>query len=197
MLATMNGNDTVRFFLDHNADAHVRDNKGNTALHCAADFGHLEASRILLERNVEVNPQNNDGSTPLHLASSGLAGANPDIVQLLLDHGADAQLCDLRGKTASDVADGPNGRKSYYCSPSTLRDERTRRGMVDLSTYVSDDYPACLQYIDPFYGDSPDPWYYLCREIVCNRIRVVLPNSCHTRITVPCRHLNYSKVLHY
>ncbi|KAH9055858.1 ankyrin repeat-containing domain protein [Lactarius deliciosus] len=110
MMASISGSDAVRFLLDHNADAHVRNNKGDTALHFAARFGQLEASRILLERNAEVNPQNDEGLTPSHRASSGLGGlegGNPDIVQLLLNHGADAQLCDLSGETASDVARGP------------------------------------------------------------------------------------------
>ncbi|KAH9055869.1 hypothetical protein EDB83DRAFT_1091321 [Lactarius deliciosus] len=108
MLASMDGNDAVRFLLDHNVDADVRNNNGDTALHFAASFGHLEASRILLERNAAVNPQNNNGFTPLHQASKGSIGEGyPDVVQLLLDHGADAQLCNLSGKTASDVADGP------------------------------------------------------------------------------------------
>ncbi|KAH9055873.1 ankyrin repeat-containing domain protein [Lactarius deliciosus] len=108
ILASTNRNDALQILLDHNADVHVRDNNGDTALHFAAWYGRLEASRILLERNAEVNPQNNDGSTPLHRASKGSIGEGyPDVVQLLLDHGADAQLCDLSGKTASDVADGP------------------------------------------------------------------------------------------
>jgi ankyrin repeat protein len=92
----------------------VRDGDGDTPLHCAAIGGQLEVARILLRLNVEVNSRNKEGSTPLHLASEGrperpglpVVEGNPDIVRLLLDHGADAQVRDLSGKTASEVARG-------------------------------------------------------------------------------------------
>jgi ankyrin repeat protein len=57
--------DVARLLLDHNADVHVHNNKGDTPLHKAAIKGHLEVARILLERNAEVNSRNNHGSTPL------------------------------------------------------------------------------------------------------------------------------------
>jgi ankyrin repeat protein len=59
--------DVVKWLLDHNADVHVHDDKGDTPLHLAAIEGHLEVARILLEHNAEVNSRNNDGSTPLLL----------------------------------------------------------------------------------------------------------------------------------
>ena len=81
--------DILRLFLEHNADIHVHDDKGNTPLHFAAEFGRLEAAQILLERNAEVNSKNYDGFTPLLLASwSG----NPHIARLLLNHNADVHV---------------------------------------------------------------------------------------------------------
>jgi len=102
--------DVVRLLLDHNADVDARDNDGDTPLLCAAVCGQLKVVQILLDRNVEINARSNDGSTPLHIASEGPLGQferHPDIVQLLLDHGANAQLRNLNGKTASEVARGP------------------------------------------------------------------------------------------
>ncbi|KAN0141711.1 hypothetical protein V8E53_000202 [Lactarius tabidus] len=58
------------------------------------------------QRNAEVNFRNEYGSTPLHMASLGYDGGHPDVVRLLLDHGADAQARDLAGHTASEVARG-------------------------------------------------------------------------------------------
>ena len=45
--------------------------------------------------NVEVNSRNLQGSTPLYLASVGHLEGYPDVVRLLLDHGADTQLVGL------------------------------------------------------------------------------------------------------
>jgi ankyrin repeat protein len=39
----------------------------NTALHLAANFGHLEVVRYLLSIGVRINPENRWGSTPLNL----------------------------------------------------------------------------------------------------------------------------------
>ncbi|KAH9012837.1 A designed selected ankyrin repeat protein in complex with the Map kinase Erk2 [Lactarius deliciosus] len=79
---------------------------GNTPLHHAAFYGHIEFVRILLERNVETNARDEEGSTPLHHATypegfrAGWWGGSPDVVRLLLDHGADACLRDNDGNTA-------------------------------------------------------------------------------------------------
>jgi ankyrin repeat protein len=100
--------DLVQLFLDHNADVHVCDADGDTPLHCATIGGKLEVARLLLKLDIEVNSRNNKGLTPLHLASAGYRVRNPDIVRLLLDHGADAQAQSHGGETASKVARAPN-----------------------------------------------------------------------------------------
>ncbi|KAN0141757.1 hypothetical protein V8E53_000219 [Lactarius tabidus] len=100
--------DLVQLMLDHNADVHVCDADGDTPLHYATLGGKVEVAQLLLKLDIEVNSRNNKGSTPLHLASAGYRVGNPEIVRLLLDHGADAQARNLSGKTASEVARGPN-----------------------------------------------------------------------------------------
>ena len=101
----------VQLLLGYNADVHACDGDGDTALHCAALGGHPEIARMLLELDLEVNSQNNEGSTPLHRASESWRGEFPGFVQLLLDHGADVQVRNLSGQTASEVARGRNRHK--------------------------------------------------------------------------------------
>ena len=102
--------DVVQLLLDHNADLYLCDSDGDTPLHCAAVGGQLEVTLLLLKLNVEVNSRNVEGSTPLHLASRGsksLRKGSAVVVRLLLHWGADVQARDLSGKTASEVARGP------------------------------------------------------------------------------------------
>ena len=96
----------VRLLLDHNADAYARDDDGDTPLHCAARGGQIEVAQILLKLNVEVNSRNNEGSTPLHQAVLGWEEGSAGLVRLLLDYGADALACNLRGENAFEVARG-------------------------------------------------------------------------------------------
>lgn len=93
----------------------MSDSDRGTLLHCAAVAvgvpGQLEVARLLLKLNVGVNFRNNNGTTSLHLASRGLPdsewGGNPDIVRLWLDHSADVLARNNSGKTAAEVAWGP------------------------------------------------------------------------------------------
>ena len=80
----------MRLLLDYGASADVRGDWGLTPLHQAAARGRLEAVWFLvLEANAYVNAKDSDGATPLHEAPWGL-DASPEVVQFLLEHGADA-----------------------------------------------------------------------------------------------------------
>jgi RNA polymerase sigma factor (sigma-70 family) len=90
---------------------------GLTALHLAAEFGHVEIARLLIERGADVNARAHTikDMTPLHLAiwlgrrkldhkpmpellqESGVYHLLPDVPRLLLEHGADVNARDSEG----------------------------------------------------------------------------------------------------
>jgi len=60
--------------------------KGFTALHVAAKYGHLEAMRLLLQdKRVDVNITGKNGLTPLHVATHY---DNFDVIMMLMQHSA-------------------------------------------------------------------------------------------------------------
>lgn len=64
---------------------------GFTALHLASFFGHPDTVRRLLDHGVDVEPiaDNPSRVRPLH---SAVAGRSPEVVDLLLEAGADANV---------------------------------------------------------------------------------------------------------
>ena len=105
--ASANGNiDVFRLLLDNNASPDVCDDNGNTPLHIAASCNSLEVARILLDLNVDIDAQNDEGSTALHRASKASVQTkeHPEIVQLLLNHGAAHHVRDNGGNTALHIA---------------------------------------------------------------------------------------------
>ena len=75
---------------------------GWTPLHYAASKGQVDTAKLLLAHQAMVNAPSPDGTTPVMMA--GFSGSR-DMVQLLLDAGADITTRDLKGKNAADWAD--------------------------------------------------------------------------------------------
>jgi ankyrin repeat protein len=67
--------------------------KGETALYCAAFAGNLELAELLLQKGADINQQNRDGKTAL------MAAASKEVMKFLLDHGADPNMQDNKGRT--------------------------------------------------------------------------------------------------
>ncbi|WP_159649013.1 ankyrin repeat domain-containing protein [Erysipelothrix aquatica] len=88
-------------------DFSVVNRYGGNTLIPAAEKGHIDAVRLLVANpNIDINFQNNFGYTALIEAVALTDGSEvfQDIVQLLVDHGADTNLRDKSGKTALDYA---------------------------------------------------------------------------------------------
>ncbi|RDW84057.1 uncharacterized protein DSM5745_04383 [Aspergillus mulundensis] len=88
------------------------DNDGNSALHIAAEHGHLEAAKLLLSSRADPALPNFYGETPLILAS--LKG-KVEIIQQLLKAGAKVSRADDDGDTALHCA-AENGYQDIVVS---------------------------------------------------------------------------------
>jgi ankyrin repeat protein len=73
---------------------------GATALHLAAEHGHLDIARLLIERGAEVDALDGTEDTPLSWAA---ACGQLEVAKLLITNGADVQ----RTRTALGSADEP------------------------------------------------------------------------------------------
>ncbi len=69
---------------------------GKTALHLAAQDGHIEICRILLDGGATVDSRDQDRETPLHKAASFGREA---VVDLLIDHGSEINAKSIKERT--------------------------------------------------------------------------------------------------
>jgi len=74
--------DTVRWLLDHGADANAHDTSHFTSLHLAAFHADLESVQALLEHGADLNARNKYGEVPLHLAASPFQVPHHDPVSM-------------------------------------------------------------------------------------------------------------------
>jgi ankyrin repeat protein len=91
--------DIAALLLDAGAAIEVKDEKGRTSLHLAAELGRADMARVLLKYKADVaarvqNKEGYAGYQPLHLAA---AQGHVAVMEVLLDHKAD-----VRAITKSD-----------------------------------------------------------------------------------------------
>ena len=103
MIAAVKGYDElVRLLLRRGADANLRDIYGWTPLMRAAYENRLIVVRSLLaSQSAKVNASNDSGATALHQAARR---GHLQVVQLLIDSGADSGAKDIRGRTPEMLA---------------------------------------------------------------------------------------------
>ena len=111
---------TVQLLLRWGADPNYRDRDGWSAIHWAAEEGHMEIVRLLLNDGANVNAVSSYGTSPLHCAANG--GQN-NIVSLLLQQGADPLKSTCHGWTPLHHAAFMG---HSHVVQSLLEDDRTR-----------------------------------------------------------------------
>ncbi|XP_051779756.1 fibronectin type 3 and ankyrin repeat domains protein 1 isoform X1 [Erpetoichthys calabaricus] len=99
MLACFAGHlDIVKFLRTSGADWETCDRTGSTAMHWAADGGHINVIRFLINDSCKVDSKDNGSLwTPL-MRVSALSG-NARVASLLIQAGADVNVQDKDGKT--------------------------------------------------------------------------------------------------
>ncbi|XP_053705709.1 dynein axonemal heavy chain 12 [Synchiropus splendidus] len=78
----------VYLLLESGASPNATDIKRKTPLALAAQNGHLNVVEVLLSKGAKVDCESDSGTVLFDAAASG----NPDVISLLLDHGADPNI---------------------------------------------------------------------------------------------------------
>ncbi|EGZ17872.1 hypothetical protein PHYSODRAFT_501778 [Phytophthora sojae] len=91
-----------RLLTKERVDPCITDQTGCSALNHAALLGHVKICELHITAGSNVNYAAHDGSTPLHKAAQG---GRVDVVQLLLQHGANPTA---KGETAYTIASHRN-----------------------------------------------------------------------------------------
>ena len=100
------GNDIWRVYAQcGDPNKFEKDGKSESPLHAALQFSDLETAELtaasLLSNSTSPNPESNGKDTPLHIASKR---GSVEIVELLINCGANVDAKNATGKTALDLA---------------------------------------------------------------------------------------------
>ena len=130
LAAATDMHDVAEVLLDHGAQAEARNFSGATPLHLAAWFNSLKTADLLLKHGAQIHSKDVAGNTPLHIATAddaqdvhggllpqgsccGRRGKNV-VINLLIDHGADAGIENIEGHTPLSIAESKQTSKDTF-----------------------------------------------------------------------------------
>ncbi|GAB5417654.1 MAG: ankyrin repeat domain-containing protein [Crocinitomicaceae bacterium] len=100
--AANNSGEVVKFLAYHSRDISAANTMGENALHIAVNHENKEAVKVLLEMGMDINVVTNEQLSPLHLAA--MKAKDIELLQFLIEKGADKTLDTQFGETAYDLA---------------------------------------------------------------------------------------------
>ncbi|ELU15079.1 hypothetical protein CAPTEDRAFT_113182, partial [Capitella teleta] len=91
--------EVVDLLIKRGAHVNIREANGASSISLASSVGYLWGVKKLLASNADPNQRDKDGYTALHHAVSTLTdlSVQGEIIDLLIKHGADANIGDQRG----------------------------------------------------------------------------------------------------
>lgn len=88
----------VRRFISEGISIDAQDSNGYTPLQAATSYNHTELTLELLTSGASINLTDHEGDTCLHLVTT------PEVLQILLDHGADVTVRNKEGRLPIETA---------------------------------------------------------------------------------------------
>jgi len=105
--------EAMRLLLDHQVDVNVKDRIGATPLHRAVQTGHADVAGLLLENQADINALDNSRASPLFFAV-GAESNSEEVVECLIQYGADIHIADESGWTALHWA-------AFHSNPTAVK----------------------------------------------------------------------------
>jgi uncharacterized protein len=99
--------DYINYFINRGIDLNHQDKDGNTALHYAFSYEKPEIARALIDAKCHINLYNKHGNNAMWTACLS-PRPQYDLIQLLLDLGADIQHKNNAGKSVLDIVSEMN-----------------------------------------------------------------------------------------
>ncbi|KAG2430804.1 hypothetical protein HXX76_009780 [Chlamydomonas incerta] len=187
--------DLRRAVKDEGLNVNVANEFGQTPLHVASLWGHVETIKVLLECGADVNSTNSRGSTPLHFAASAKKNAL-EACQALLDGGADTENVDTMGRQPYEMAEieevrqllgGPDARIFEYASKG---DAAGLKKLLEEAAKEDAETPVSLRVVDSD-GNTP-----LNLAITAESLETVQVILAHDRAMVNYPDMSGSTPLH-